>query len=101
MENASAALLFTVFVSNTPYQINGCDWPGTSQAAGNLSEAQGDQTHLPEKIKHELADLSGSQASSFYKQMLSHTHLVRYTLFPSFNPEVKCPIMMYEILTFI
>ena len=35
--------------------------PTQARSAGNLSEQEGDQTHLPEQIKHELADSSGSQ----------------------------------------
>ena len=32
-----------------------------ARSAGDLSEQEGGQTHLPEQIKHELADSSGSQ----------------------------------------
>ena len=37
--------------------------PTQARSAGNRSEPEGGQTHRPEQIKHELADLSSSQAN--------------------------------------
>ena len=37
--------------------------PTQAEAAGNLSERERSQTHMPEQIKHELAGPSGSPAS--------------------------------------
>ena len=48
----------------TPKQCSqraGCDWPDSGQVAGNLSEQEGDQTHMPEQIKHDLGYSSASQ----------------------------------------
>ena len=49
---------------------------------GNLFEWEGGQTHLPEQIKHELADSSGSQVTNKqHKQLIlvfvkKHTEII-------------------------
>ena len=51
-------------LKHAPYLINGSDCPGSPQAFQNLSKVEGDQKHLPQQIKHELVDSSGSEANS-------------------------------------
>ena len=43
-----------VFLKTPTHQINWCDWPDTGQVRWKM--------HMPEQMKHELTDSSGSQA---------------------------------------
>lgn len=53
--------------------------PTGARSTGNLSELEGGQMYLPEQIKHELADLSGSQAGSSTKNRRKFERLMAAT----------------------